>query len=428
MIEDSLTIAPADQNPAQGISLRKNFLWVFLGRAVYSASQWGILVALARLGSPVMVGRYGLALAVTAPVFAIVNLKLNALLTTDARDQYTLGSYLGLRLTSCLLALLIIMGLVFSAGYSQEVTLIVLAVGLAKAIESVSDLLFGQMQKCERMNHVGQSLMLKGSLTLLFMGLVIRLTGSLLWGILALATVWAAMLFLFDKPNTVRLLKDGQCLKPSWYFPGLGSLAWMATPLGIQASLLSLTSSIPRLLLESYHGAAALGYFTPIAYILAIGNTMSYALYLAASPRLAEYYVHNRRRAFTSFLIKLVGIGIALGGGGVLASLLLGREVLTLFFGAEYADFASVLVWIMVAGCALWTRTFMIAALTTMRLLRVQMYVSMVSVGVSLVAGWLLIPDYGIMGAAWAMLIAAWLSLFLYAAIIAHRIKRAWSL
>ena len=38
------------------ITLRRNFSWTFVGNLVYSGCQWGMLVVLAKLGSPGMVG------------------------------------------------------------------------------------------------------------------------------------------------------------------------------------------------------------------------------------------------------------------------------------------------------------------------------------------------------------------------------------
>jgi hypothetical protein len=54
--------------PAHGLSLRRNFAWTVLGNVTYAACQWGMLVALAKLGSPEMVGQFALGLAIGAPV------------------------------------------------------------------------------------------------------------------------------------------------------------------------------------------------------------------------------------------------------------------------------------------------------------------------------------------------------------------------
>src|SRR5690349_21224091 len=86
------------QRVASRLSLRTNFIWTFLGNVVYAGCQWGMLVVLAKLGSPEIVGQFALALAVTAPVFMFTNLQTRGVQATDARKEYAFGDYLALRL------------------------------------------------------------------------------------------------------------------------------------------------------------------------------------------------------------------------------------------------------------------------------------------------------------------------------------------
>ena len=59
-----------------GLSLRSNFAWVLAGNLVYAACQWGMIVALAKLGSSYMVGQFSLGLAIATPVLMFTNLHL----------------------------------------------------------------------------------------------------------------------------------------------------------------------------------------------------------------------------------------------------------------------------------------------------------------------------------------------------------------
>lgn len=379
------------------------------------------MVAIAKLGDPAMLGRFGLTMAITAPVFAFFAMDMRSLIATDVQDEHSFGEYLGLRLISSVLALLLVSVIGISAGYHLEVFLVILAVGLAKSVESISDIMFGQIQKNHCMNFIGLSLMLKGLLSLVAMGLLLYFTNSLLWGVIGLAGVWTCMLFFFDRYNVMRFLKKGEAIKPSLYFPALRRLAWLAAPLGIMTMLKTLTSNIPRYFIEAYHGEAMLGYFTAIAYFLVVGAAVSNALRHAVSPRLAEHYVSGSRE-FIKLLMKLSGISIMIGSLGVVISLLYGKALLTLFFDSGYAKFANALTLVMIAGIALYVRSVVRAAMTVMRIIRPQAYVSALCVIISLLVGGLLIPDYGCMGGAWTLLITAWLSLFLNSGIVIYRI------
>src|SRR6266849_2996333 len=82
---------------ARTTPLRNNIFWILLGRGVQAASQWGILIVLAKLGSVEMIGRYTLALAITAPVILFFELKLREVQASDANDRHHFREYLSLR-------------------------------------------------------------------------------------------------------------------------------------------------------------------------------------------------------------------------------------------------------------------------------------------------------------------------------------------
>src|SRR6266576_5841699 len=92
----------------EGTSLRADFSWMLVGNAVYAGGQFLILMLLAKLLQPEMVGQYALGLAVVYPVMMFTNLQLRAVMTSGVRRQTDFGYYLSLRLLTTSLALLII--------------------------------------------------------------------------------------------------------------------------------------------------------------------------------------------------------------------------------------------------------------------------------------------------------------------------------
>src|SRR5208337_449737 len=285
------------------LSLRSNFSWTFAGNVVYAGCQWGMPIVLAKLGSPERVGQFALGRALTAPIIMLTNLQLRAIQATDARREYRFGHYLALRLATTALSLLVIAGI--ACAYRVETALVVLAVGLAKAFESLSDVVYGLLQAHERMDRIALSMMIKGPLSLLTMGAMVYFTESIVLGALALAGVWGLLLIAYDIPSGVRSLDRGDTLRPRWELPALARLAWLALPLGIVMMLVSLNANIPRHFIEHCFGERELGIFAALAYFMVAGNTVVSALGQSASPRLARYYGKGDGRAFCLLLIKL---------------------------------------------------------------------------------------------------------------------------
>jgi len=403
-----------------GLSLRANFSWTFAGNVIYAGCQWGMLVVLAKLGSPERVGQFALGLAITAPVIMFTNLQLRAVQATDARQEYLFGDYLALRLVTTALALLVIVGIVLGSGYRWETALVILAVGIAKAFESISDAFYGLLQQHERMDRIAKSMIIKGFLSLVALGVGVYLTGSVFWGAVGLIMAWALILVSYDihsgalilnpKPQPSGLASNENDLKrvlrPRWKMRTLARLTWVALPLGLVMMLISLNANIPRYFIQRYLGERELGIFAALAYLQVAGTTVVGALGQSASPRLAKYYAAGNGPAFCTLLLKLAGIGVLLGGVGVLVTLVAGRELLTLLYRPEYAEY-ELLVWLMVAAGISYVASFLGYGMTAARHFRVQMPLFAVVTATTILAGLWLIPADGLRGAAIALMIAA---------------------
>lgn len=387
---------------ATPLSLRRNFSWTFAGNLVYAASQWGVLVVIARLGTPEMVGQFALALAVTAPVVMFANLQLRAVQATDARRAYDFSDYLGLRLLTTAAALAAIALIALLSGYRAETALVILFVGLAKSCEALSDVIFGLLQQRERMDRIAKSLMIEGPATLVVMAAVLALTHSVAAAAAAMALVWLLQLVLYDARSAARLLRARP--RPRWHGPTLRRLAWLALPLGVTMLLISLNANIPRYVMERAWGEAELGIFAALTYLIVAGNTVVGALGQAASPRLAAYYADRRARAFRGLLLKLVGIGALLGAAGVTAALLLGGPLLLLIYGPAYAAHADVFVLVMLAGGIGYVSSFLGYGMTAARFFKAQAPLFAVVVTATTLAALALIPPLGMRGAALALI------------------------
>lgn len=398
--------------PSQPLSLRRNFSWTFIGNAVYAACQWGMLIVLAKLGSPEMVGQFTLGLAVSAPVFMLTNLQLRNIQATDAKRQYLFGDYLALRLIATGVALSIILGITLVLGYRREILLIILLVALAKAFESISDVFYGFIQQHERMDKMAISLMIKGPLSLLLLGLGVYLSGSVFWGVVGLATAWLAALVGYEIRssamifNNVPMAKPIATLQPRWQCKTLAKLAWLALPMGCVSMLVSLNTNIPRYLIEQHLGERELGIFASMAYLIVLGRTIVFALGQSATPRLAKYYAAGKRKIFLTLLLKLMGIAALLGLTNILAAYVAGENILTLIYNPEFAKYSHVFVLLMIAAGFVYTETFLNYALTATRHFKIQVLLILVVAFITVLACFWLIPSQGLVGAAIAMIMA----------------------
>ncbi len=402
-----------------------------MGNLVYVASQGGILIVLAKLGSPELVGRFTLALSICSPIFLLTNLKLRDVQAVDAQNKFQFADFLAVRILTTLLALITIGAIVFAVDYPVETASVLLIMGLAKSIESFSDLFYGLLQKHEQMKGIAKSMIIKGVLSLACLAIATYINDSLSYGVSALAAIWLVVLLAYDVPNGIKILANtgkgstnlaSQMLcfaqkktKQNRATTKLINLTWLALPLGAATALTSLCAYIPYYFIEHYLSEESLGIFAALAYPVIAGNVIVAALAQVSLPRLSKYYALRDRPNFNSLLLKLVGISILLGGAGIAISIFWGNSLLTLLYSDVYAMYSHIFFWLMVAAAINYASWFLNSALTALGIFRRQLLLRTITLMVILVMSLLLVPKYGILGAAWAICINAIVTLILFA-------------
>jgi O-antigen/teichoic acid export membrane protein/glycosyltransferase involved in cell wall biosynthesis len=382
-------------------SLRTNAIWAVVGNVGYAACQCAVLIVLAKLSSAEEVGRFALALAVTAPVMIAASLQLRVVQATDARGDYPFGAYLGVRLGATVLALATILGVALVAGYPRATVTLILLVALAKAFETVSDVVFGLLQQHEDLRRVALSMLAKGGLSVAAMAFGLHVTGSLFVATLLMALAWGAWLVLYDLRAARRLAS----IRPLLHGPTLGRLAWMALPMGLVAGLQSLMTNVPRYAIEAHGGARELGYFAVLAYLVVAGNQPMMAVWAASGPRLGKLFLTDRR-AFRRLSYRTMLFAAAMGCGTVGGALLAGKPLLAILYTPDYAAHADVLVWLAVVAAVGYQASALCSSITAARRFPEQLYVAALTLAVSWIASRLLVPRFGLVGAAWALLAA----------------------
>src|SRR5687768_12808033 len=226
--------------PPRTLALRSSFSWTLSGFVVYAASQWGMLTVLAKLGTPQALGEFALALALTAPVMLFARMNLATVQATDATREFLFSHYYTLRLRATTMALVVVVAVIVAGGYSGEAAFVILLVGVAKAIENMSDVFLGLFQQRERMDTLGTSLLLKGPLSLAAFGIPMYLTRDVRWAVMGLVMAWGALLVGYDVRRGASILAADRAAGADRAGPSradagrhpLRRLLWLALPMG----------------------------------------------------------------------------------------------------------------------------------------------------------------------------------------------------
>ncbi len=405
-----------------------------------------------------MVGQLTLALAVCNPISTLADLGLSGSLISDATRQYHLRDYLGLRLLTSGLAMLVILVTALAGGYDPATARLFLLAGLVVTSESVCDLFQAVLQRREQMRWVAISLMIRGMLGLTFFALAIRFSGDLAWGVCGFSLAALMTLLTIDipralaaerpqdhvrdvgcgraqrRPTIFSFMVGLRCARPHPTTPRtayknprvsvLLGLAWLSLPLGLATASLSLMTSIPRYWISNHLGNEALGGFAVAGSLMVAISLVVGAMSQAASPRLARYHAAGD----TDALLRLLrGLGLWLSAIMVISLLVMavaGQWIIGLLFGPAYVPLAGVALCLMLAAGLRNFSIFLGRAIASMRRFRTSLLLRAagIVVLVLMLPGW--INWLGLMGAAWALTLSWLVTALLSLAAVLREVRR----
>ncbi len=389
------------------LSLKTNMTWTLAGTIIYSFTQWLLLIVIAKLGTPEMVGQYALGLAVTAPIIMLTEMRLRLSLVTDAKGSFGFNHYLGTRILSVLLSLLLILAVVLIIGYEYQTSIIIILIGIAKLPESLSDILLGKLHKYERMDYITISSILKGVVTVIVFSWILFTTNSLIMAIIGQIVVWTMTLVFYD----CLIVKRYGTIKPSFNMMKVKQLVKLTFPLGIMGLLTTLNTNLPSYLVEYFLGKEELGYFVALLYILLAGSRVVNALRQPAAPILASLYEEGNIKGFNKLLYTLLGIGAIIGALGLLFTYIFGELLLTIIYTPSYAMYSGLFVAIMFSGLFSYPAAFLGNGVLATRHFKSQPYLAALWVLTSVIGCILFIPIYGVYGAAIAVILSSFVKL-----------------
>lgn len=385
-------------------SLRAGVLWAGTGHAIYLACQYGMLMAIAKLGTQADVGMFVLALAVTAPVIIMSQMQLRQLHVTDGPGEAAFGDYLTLRLVTTALALLAVAVVVLVAGYDRRMVAVTAAIALAKGFESVSDIAHGTLQREERMDVVARSLALKGICSLAVLVAVLAVARDLTIAVAAMAAVWGLVMIGYDLP-AARRSSSNPDTRLVWRPAFARRLLRNGLPLAVTSGLVSLSGNLPRYFLDSFGGKDAVALFAVAATPLTVLGLANMAVSQATLPRAAQYFQTGCNSALVKLSGSIVALQVCAAALVAIVFALAGEWIMVLLFAREYAS-AGPIAALMAAGVALgglgaYGSTILLAG----RRFHLHLWNISVVVAVQLPICYVLIRSAGVWGAGWSEVI-----------------------
>lgn len=387
--------------PAERPPLRRSVMWTAVANSVYLGSQYGMLMAIAKLGSTTMVGEFSLGLAIVSPVLVLSQMQLRQVFVTDAQGSVPFAAFFWTRAVSGALALAGCGVVVALLGYGLQFQLVTGLLGVTKFAESQSDIVYGSLQRRERMDLVATSMVLRGLLGLAAVVLAMWATASTVGAAAALAAA-SVLAFVTVDLALLRSRPGGDNLRWRWQTSVVRDLVRTSAPLTVASGFLSLSASVPRYFLEYFHSKAAVALFSVAMAPISLMGLFTGAMSQATLARASVYLQGEQLPAFRSLAARLASLNMIVGAVMVVVLLVAGEQLVRFFFTPEYES-AVPLMLILGVGVALsGIAAFGSAVIAAGRRFRLQLVTALVGLIVQVPVCFLLVPRLGLTGAAWA--------------------------
>jgi O-antigen/teichoic acid export membrane protein len=419
-------------------SLTLNFSWTILGNLVYGISQILLFGLISKLSTPETLGQYTLGVAIVTPTMMFANLQLRTLQATDSGERYRFRDYFELRCLTMVISLVFLAVLAIWGPFGGAKGGIICLIGLAKAIEAMSDLFYGALQHRECLERIAKSMVYRSVLSLVSFGLLFSQTQSLPIACLGLVVSALVVLFAYDVRSPFNFLRDYRVegltrwdrlqvavklwLRPNWGI--LGELFKVALPVGIVVMLLSLCSNIPRYFIEHYMESRDLGIFAALSYVPISGVIVVSACGQAALPRLALYYSYADLKRFKKLTLQLLAIALLLGGTGYGGSLIVGKPLLNLLYSSEYAEQSQLFSRLMLWGGLHYAASLMGYVTAAAQYFRSSLVLASFRTLVTIFTSWLFIQHQGLQGAVLSLVVDETVQLLGLAMILIHALNK----
>lgn len=311
--------------------------------------------------------------------FAISCYNMRTYQISDVKNKYSNGDYIGIRIVTAVIAVLLCLVYVIAFGYSAKTILCIMLYMLFKLNETFSDVLHAVNQKNYRMDYICISYCLRGISSVIVFSIAIVVFNDVLIAVLAMGIISLLEVWFYD----VRITRQFGSIKPIFRKQTILTLLISCLPAVLSSAAFTAITSIPRQTLEAVSGKEALGYYGTIATPLLVVQILATSIFNPMLTELAEYYNDGEIKKFTMRLLKNLVLLIGIAAVVCMGVALLGEFAVGLVFGEKFTPYTYLMYGIV--GC---TTMYVISWLCTntliiMRRLWVCAVASLVALAIS---------------------------------------------
>jgi len=405
-------------NLSSRIAALKNIGITSIANIIQALAQWVLLIITVKVFDEALLGQLVLTLSVTTPLFLFFSFKIRTLITTDYNNTLSIEQYLYSRAFSFVFTILIMF--LCSVTYLEHITLpLLIALTLFKLADGISELCYSYQHKHGQFDVAAKSQVTRSISAMLVLFSTAYFTRN--EGISFAA--WSLVYLLFVIWDLYKLKKTAYTFESRTItFSNLTPLTSASKnaiklyqnywPVGLSLLFGALFIYIPNYFIQFFYGEEQVGMFAAVSYFLIAGSVVITSMSQAMTPQLSVLFNQQEGKRFSSLVNKLVAAGALIGLLSVAFAQFFGEWLLNLVYSNAISQLSQELVLVLIASAIRFSYIFYGSALNAMHCYNKQSWVYGIGTLSLTVLCLYLIPNYGTLGAGYAMISACIIELF----------------
>ncbi|WP_449316787.1 lipopolysaccharide biosynthesis protein [Rubneribacter sp.] len=340
----------------------------------------------------------------TGIIFASIALyKIRTFQVSDLDNEYSGQNYIAFRIITIVsAAVFCLMYLTLATNDSTYLSASLLYL-LFKADECFSDVLYGIEQRNERMDYIGKSQIIRGIVSLGGFSIPLALTGNLHMALVCMTVCCMLVTLLYDLGHA-HLFGP---VRPHIALPKAYSLA-RACFLAMVASLLANSIvSVVRQYFGIAHGDEALGIYASVATPAVLVQVAANYLYSPMVGELSRSWKHDHAATFRKKFLKVLSLILLVVGTLIAVLSPFGGALLEIVYGESIAPHTYLFPFVLIATGAIGVLFYVNDVLVILRRTRVMLICNAFALVASIASAYALIPQVGMNGINFAIMLAA---------------------
>lgn len=347
----------------ENIQFRKNFIWNILGTGFNAFNSLFFMIAVTRINGVDNAGIFTIAFS-TACIIYIVGVYAGRIYqVTEPDKSITDKEYIINRIITTVAMLILVILFSVIRGYNIFKSTVFLLLTTYKALEAFSDVIYGILQKNEKLDIAGKSLFFKSLISVIAFVAIDAITKNMIISIISIILVSVLILIFYDLKNGIKYIDLKLPVKKENIIKifKAGFFTFAISFLGMYVL------NAPKYAIDSY---LENNYQTIFGIIVMPATVIGLVAQFLIHPYLNQIvalYEEKNLKGLNKLALKLI---IYILGVGVISSILayfLGTQVLGLIYGLDLSAYRLGLLIIIIASTLYTIGVIYSSILTTVR-------------------------------------------------------------